>query len=109
MAVDLEWNDLCQATGAFTPAEMAAGCPVMVTLAQFAAMQRPCKRGDKTGRHSQRVLMDAMQAACTAGELDHTTETKEVRPPQVMRVVNTRMEKMPASGFWAARGFTRQW
>lgn len=109
MAVDLEWNDLCQETGAFTPAEMAAGCPVMVTLAQFAAMQRPCKRGDKTGHHSQRVLMDAMQAACTAGELDHTTEIKEVKPQQVRRVVNTYRDDTPGAGFWAARGFTRQW
>jgi hypothetical protein len=109
MAVELEWNDLCQATGAFTPAEMAAGCPVMVTLEQFAAMQRPCKRGDKTGHYSRRVLLDAMQAACTAGELDHTTETKEVKPQQVRRVVNAYMDDKPGAGFWAARGFTRQW
>lgn len=110
MAVDLEWNDLCQATGAFTPAEMAAGCPVMVTLAQFAAMQRPCKRGDKTGRHSQRVLMDAMQAACTAGELEHTTETKQAQPHKARYVVvkEDDGDAFASNGFPALR-FARQW
>lgn len=109
MAVDLQWHDACQATRAFTSAESAAGWPDTMTLSQLVAMQRPCERDDKSGRHVQRALAEALQAACTAGELEHTTETKEVRLPQVMRVVNTRMEEMSGSGFWAARGFTRQW
>lgn len=109
MAVDLQWHDACHATRAFTSAENAAGWPDAMTLAQLAAIQRPYERGDKAGLAAQRALHAALQAACTAGELEHTTETKEVRPPKVMRVVSTRMEEMPASGFWAARGFTRQW
>ena len=109
MAVDLQWHDACHSTRAFTPAESAAGWPDTMTLSQLVAMQRPCEHGDKSGRHAQRALADALRAACTAGELEHTTATKEVRSPQVMRVVNTRMEEMPAAGFWAARGFTRQW
>ena len=109
MAVDLQWHDACHATRAFTSAENAAGWPDAMTLAQLAAIQWPYERGDKAGLAAQRALHAALQAACTAGELDHTTETKEVRPQQVRRVVNTYMDDTPGAGFWAARGFTRQW
>lgn len=106
MAVDLQWHDAFHATKAFNRAEKASGWPDAMTLEQLAAIQRPHERGDKA---AQVALHAALQAACIAGELEHTTETKEVRPPKVMRVVNTRMEEVPVSGFWAARGFTRQW
>ena len=109
MAVDLQWHDACHATRAFTPAERAAGWPDTMTLAQLVAMQRPCEYGDKAGRVSQRALAAALEAACKAGELEHSTETKEVPPPQVLRVVNLCMDDMPAPGSWAARGFNRRW
>jgi len=109
VAVDLQWHDACHATRAFTSAENAAGWPDAMTLAQLVAMQRPCKRDDKAGRHVQRALAEALQAACTARELEHTTETKEVKPRRVLRVVSTFVDDTPNSGFWAARGFTRSY
>jgi len=108
MAVDLQLYEAFYGTKAFYGARIEDGWPDTMPLGGLVELQIP--RGPKeelNARH--RALLGALDAACTAGELEHTTETKEVRPPQVMRVVNTRMEEMPASGFWAARGFTRQW
>ena len=109
MAVDLQWHDACHATRAFTSAEQAAGWPDAMTLAQLVAMQRPCEYGDKAGRHAKRALWAALDAACTAGELEHITETKKVQPQQVRQIVNTNPEVVDPYKPWAIRGFTRQW
>lgn len=107
MAVDLQLYEAFYGTKAFYGARIDDGWPDTMTLGGLVELQIPRERKETlNARH--KALFGALDAACTAGELDHITETKEVRRPEVRRIVNTRMEEMTASGFWAARAFTRQ-
>lgn len=109
MAVDLGWHDACSAAGVFTKEQEAAGWPADMTPDELAALQRPHARGDAAGRKAKWALGAALKAACKAGEIACTTETKPVQ-----RNANI-FEPIPigAGDFgnseWKSRAFRREW
>jgi hypothetical protein len=106
MAVDLQLYEAFYGTKAFYGARIDDGWPDTMTLGGLVELQIPRERKEPLNA-KHKALFGALDAACNAGELEHTTVTREVRPRPVRRVVNTYMEDMAASGDWYARGYTR--
>lgn len=91
MVVDLKWRDaMAVAGGAFTAEERQSGWPLCMTPAQLGRLQRPWVKGDATAQNRHKSLVQAIQAACKAGDLAHelrevTLQKCETRPANVIR------------------------
>ncbi len=108
-AIDLAWHDACSASRAFTAEEKAAGWPDSMTPQQLACLQRPFVLGDKQGRAANRALAGALQAACTAGELAHTVETRrEEFDPTLFEPIGQALAPTDRAD-WTGWGRTRDW
>ena len=102
--VDLQWHDACSVSRAFNAEQKAAGWPESMTPAQLAALQRPYVCGDADGRRAQWALRGALLAACQAGDLEHTTDTR-----QEAIEANVFDPTPLGSDTWRERGFQREW
>jgi len=80
MSANLAWFEAMAIVGrVFTADEQKAGWPPALKPAQIGQLQRPCARTDETGWRFAVALVNAINAACTAGEIEHSTATEHIR------------------------------
>jgi len=118
MSANLAWFEAMAIVGrVFTAGEQKAGWPPALKPAQIGRLQRPCASTDETGWRFAVALVNAIDAACTAGEIEHSTATEHIRkellrtwlmgepaPPRTYRLIPYEVKLITAQAFanWLA-------